>query len=33
MPDAAPNDVPLRRAFDRVEQAMNDWCAQAKLAA
>jgi hypothetical protein len=33
MPDAALTDVPLRRAFDRVEQAMNDWCAQAKLAA
>jgi hypothetical protein len=33
MPDAALNDVPLRRAFERVEQAMNDWCARAKLAA
>jgi hypothetical protein len=33
MPDVAPNDLPLRRAFARVEEAMDDWCAQAKLAA
>ena len=33
MPDAAPNDSTLRRAFARLEQAMDDWCAQAKLAA
>ncbi len=33
MPDAAPNEVPLRRAFARLEQAMDDWCAHAKLAA
>jgi hypothetical protein len=33
MPDAAPNDRSLRRAFERLEQTMNEWCAQAKLAA
>ena len=33
MPDVAPNDLPLRRAFARVEEAMDDWCAQAKLVA
>lgn len=33
MPDVAPNDSTLRRAFDRLEQAMDDWCAQPKLAA
>jgi hypothetical protein len=33
MPDAAPNDRALRRAFERLEQTMNEWCAQAKLAA
>jgi hypothetical protein len=33
MPDVAPNDLPLRRAFARVEAAMDDWCAQAKLVA
>jgi hypothetical protein len=32
MPDVAPNDRLLRRAFERVEQAMDDWCAEAKLA-
>ena len=33
MPDTASNDSALRRAFERVEHAMDDWCAQAKLAA
>ena len=33
MPDTASNDSALRRAFERVEHAMGDWCAQAKLAA
>ena len=33
MPDIAPNDGVLRRAFERLEQAMDDWCAEAKLAA
>jgi hypothetical protein len=33
MPDVAPNDLPLRRAFARVEQAMDEWCARAKLVA
>jgi hypothetical protein len=33
MPDQAPNDSTLRRAFERLEHAMDDWCAQAKLAA
>jgi hypothetical protein len=33
MPDAAPNDRSLRRAFERLEQTMDEWCAQAKLAA
>ncbi len=33
LPDTAPNDSTLRRAFERVEHAMDDWCAQAKLAA
>jgi len=28
-----PNDSALRGAFDRLEQAMTDWCAQVKLAA
>lgn len=32
MPDVAPNDGPLRRAFGRLEHAMDDWCAEAKLA-
>ncbi len=32
MPDVAPNDRLLRRAFERVEQAMDDWCAEVKLA-
>ena len=33
MPDVAPNDSALRRAFERLEQAMDDPCAQAKLVA
>ena len=33
MPTAAPNDSALRRAFDKLEQAMNDWCDHAKVAA
>lgn len=33
MPDVAPNDDTLRRAFERLEQAMDEWCAQAKLVA
>lgn len=33
MPDVAPNDGTLRRAFERIEHAMDDWCAQAKLVA
>jgi hypothetical protein len=27
MPDIAPNDSSLRRAFERLEHAMDDWCA------
>ena len=33
MPDAARNDSQLRRAFERLEHAMDDWCAEVKLAA
>src|SRR5213593_1401929 len=33
MPDTAPNDSTLRRPFERLEGAMDDWCAEAKLAA
>ena len=33
MPDTASTDSALRRAFERVEHAMDDWCAQAKRAA
>jgi len=33
MPDAASNDSALRRAFARVEHAMDGWCVQTKLAA
>ena len=33
MPDVAPNDGALRRAFERLEQAMDESCAQAKVAA
>jgi len=33
MPDPPPNDSALRRAFERLERAMDDWCAAAKLAA
>ena len=29
----ASNELPLRRAFARVGEAMDDWCAQAKLIA
>jgi hypothetical protein len=33
MPDAARDDSRLRRAFEQLERAMDDWCEQAKLAA
>jgi len=33
MPDTASNDSALRRAFERVEHAMDQWCTDAKLAA
>jgi hypothetical protein len=33
MPDAAPNDRSLRRAFERLEHTMDEWCAQTKRAA
>ena len=33
LPDVAPNHSVLRRAFERLEQAMDDWCAEAKLTA
>ena len=33
MPDVAPNEGKLRHAFERLEQAMTDWCEEAKLAA
>ncbi len=33
MPDTAPNDSALRRAFERLEDAMDDWCAEPKVAA
>jgi hypothetical protein len=33
MPDAAQDDAPLRRAFAHLEHAMDEWCAEAKLAA
>ncbi len=33
MPDAARNDSQLRRAFERLEHVMDDWCAEVKLAA
>jgi hypothetical protein len=29
MPPAAPNDSALRRAFDTLAHAMNNWCADA----
>ena len=32
MPDRAPNDGTLRRAFERLEQVMDDWCEEAKVA-
>jgi hypothetical protein len=32
MPEVAPNDGALRRAFAQLEQTMDTWCAQAKLA-
>ena len=32
MPDAAPNHGPLRRAFERLEHVMDDWCAKAQVA-
>ena len=31
--DAAQDDAPLRRAFAHLEHAMDQWCAEAKLAA
>ena len=33
MPDAGGGDSRLRRAFEQLEHAMNQWCAEAKLAA
>jgi hypothetical protein len=33
MPDIAANDGTLRRAFARLEQAMDEWCAEGKLVA
>jgi hypothetical protein len=33
MPEATANDRRLRTAFDHLEQAMDYWCAEAKLAA
>ena len=33
MPDLAPNTSPLRRAFERLEQVMDEACAEAKVAA
>jgi hypothetical protein len=33
MPDAAQDDAPLRRAFAHLEHTMDQWCAEAKLAA
>jgi hypothetical protein len=33
LPDATEDDASLRRAFVQLERAMDDWCAEAKLAA
>jgi hypothetical protein len=33
MPDTAPNDLPLRRTFERLERTMDAWCRQGKLVA
>jgi hypothetical protein len=33
MPDTAANDSRLRRAFEQLEHAMDDWCAEVKVAA
>lgn len=33
MPEAVQDDAPLRRAFAHLERAMDQWCAEAKLAA
>ena len=33
MPEVAPNDSALRRAFQRVEKAIDAWCSEAKVAA
>ena len=33
MPEAAGHDSTLRRAFERLEQAIDDWCVEAKFAA
>ncbi len=33
MPDAVHESSRLRRAFERLERAMDEWCAEAKLAA
>ena len=32
MPDAAQNDTALRRAFERLEHAMDDWCEATRAA-
>ena len=33
LPEMAPNDRPLRRAFEQVDRAIESWCTEAKLAA
>jgi hypothetical protein len=33
MPNVAQDDAPLRRAFAQLERTMDQWCAEAKLAA
>jgi len=33
MPDRAPNDGRLRRAFEQLEHAMDAWCAETQRAA
>jgi hypothetical protein len=33
IPDAAHESSRLRRAFERLERALDEWCAEAKLAA
>jgi hypothetical protein len=33
LPDVAHEDSRLRRAFEQLERAMDQWCEEAKLAA